>query len=162
MSLLPFEGQNQWLQLQRQLLQPAVGVLTRAQRLLLLGYDDNQRKEEELERDRWLERLAASARPEETKALKAEIRVRLTEQRTEDMVSCCSPPRVFSSCKARERQVGDDGIAFWGRDEKRHESSSECSDGCSLAWRCLAFDSKGKGVFLLSSFRHFSPDVVAL
>ncbi|KAL8275556.1 hypothetical protein Esti_000507 [Eimeria stiedai] len=84
-SLLPFEGQNQWLQLQQQLLQPGGRVLTRAQRLLLLGYDETQRKDEELQRDRWLEQLAAAAGAEEAKALKADIRDRLTEQRTEDM-----------------------------------------------------------------------------
>ncbi|KAL8436387.1 hypothetical protein ACSSS7_001787 [Eimeria intestinalis] len=84
-SLLPFEGQNQWLQLQQQLLQPGGRVLTRAQRLLLLGYDEAQRKDEELQRDKWLEQLAAAAGAEEAKALKANIRDRLTEQRTQDM-----------------------------------------------------------------------------
>lgn len=99
-SLLPFEGQNQWLQLQQQLLQPASGVLTRAQRLLLLGYDENQRKEEELQRDTWLEQLAAAAGPEVTNALRRDIRIRLTKQRREDMVSSCTSAYAFlCACK---------------------------------------------------------------
>ncbi|KAL8452269.1 hypothetical protein Emed_001430 [Eimeria media] len=97
-SLLPFEGQNQWLQLQQQLLQPGGRVLTRAQRLLLLGYDESQRKDEELQRDRWLEQLAAAAGAEEAKALKANIRDRLTEQRTEDMSLFSFLPPDESAC----------------------------------------------------------------
>lgn len=104
-ALLPFEGQNQWLQLQQQLLQPASRVLTRAQRLLLLGYDENQRKEEETQRDRWLEQLAASTGPQETVALRSNIHKRLTIQRTEDMVSCsnacahaCAPCESALAC----------------------------------------------------------------
>ncbi|XP_026193460.1 uncharacterized protein LOC34619749 [Cyclospora cayetanensis] len=84
-ALLPFEGQNQWLQLQQQLLQSASGVLTRAQRLLLLGYDEGQKREEELLRDQWLEQLATLAAPEEADALRSDIITRLTKQRTEDM-----------------------------------------------------------------------------
>lgn len=86
-ALLPFEGQHQWIQLQQQLLQPASGVLTRAQRVLLLGYDGSQRKEEELERDKFLEQLAASTQPKETLELKKIIKKKLTAQRKEDMVS---------------------------------------------------------------------------
>ncbi|KAL8455919.1 hypothetical protein Emag_000293 [Eimeria magna] len=97
-SLLPFEGQNQWLQLQQQLLQPGGRVLTRAQRLLLLGYDESQRKDEELQRDRWLEQLAAAAGAEEAKALKANIRDRLTEQRMEDMSLFSFLPPDESAC----------------------------------------------------------------
>lgn len=105
-SLLPFEGQNQWLQLQRQLLQPASGVLTRAQRVLLLGYDENQRREEELQRDAWLETLAAASGPEETKTLRQEIKRRLKEQREEDMVSnrTCFQHAELHTCTHRDRR----------------------------------------------------------
>lgn len=85
-ALLPFEGQNQWLQLQQQLLQPASGVLTRAQRLQLLGYDEAERKEEELSRDKWLEQLAAVPSPEDANALRIDIYTRLKEQRKQDRV----------------------------------------------------------------------------
>ncbi|CDJ50107.1 hypothetical protein, conserved [Eimeria brunetti] len=89
-ALLPFEGQNQWLQLQQQLLQPSSGVLTRAQRLLLLGYDEGERKEEELSRDKWLEQLAAVPGPEEANALRKDIYTRIIDQREQD--------RVFAFC----------------------------------------------------------------
>ncbi|OEH75872.1 hypothetical protein cyc_02984 [Cyclospora cayetanensis] len=97
-ALLPFEGQNQWLQLQQQLLQSASGVLTRAQRLLLLGYDEGQKREEELLRDQWLEQLATLAAPEEADALRSDIITRLTKQRTEDMSLFTFLPPDSNSC----------------------------------------------------------------
>ena len=108
-ALLPFEGQNQWLQLQQQLLQPASGVLTRAQRLLLLGYDEGERKEEELSRDKWLEQLAATSGAEDAKALRKDIYMRLTHQRKQDRVchAACgmqeSSPRTQAPPSAHEQ-----------------------------------------------------------
>ncbi|CDI87490.1 hypothetical protein, conserved [Eimeria praecox] len=99
-ALLPFEGQNQWLQLQQQLLQPASGVLTRAQRLLLLGYDEGERKEEELSRDKWLEQLAAAPGPEDATALRKDIYTRLTDQRKQDRSLFTFLPPDKNACAA--------------------------------------------------------------
>ncbi|CDJ32981.1 uncharacterized protein EMH_0049910 [Eimeria mitis] len=99
-ALLPFEGQNQWLQLQKQLLQPASGVLTRAQRLLLLGYDEGERKEEELSRDRWLEQLAAVPGTEDASALRKDIYTRLTDQRKQDRSLFTFLPPDKNACAA--------------------------------------------------------------
>ncbi|KAL8429365.1 hypothetical protein Efla_001203 [Eimeria flavescens] len=109
-SLLPFEGQNQWLQLQQQLLQPGSRVLTRAQRVLLLGYDEGQRKDEELQRDSWMEQLAA-ANSEEEKQMKVDIWARLTQQRTECMsLFSFLPPEDRASAASNEPSALPDGF----------------------------------------------------
>lgn len=82
LSLLPYEGHLQWLSLQRSLLKPHVGVVTRAQEMLYSGAAHRMREDLARGRDKLLKRLARNER-----GVEAALRKEQSKQLCESHVS---------------------------------------------------------------------------
>ncbi|CBZ50067.1 conserved hypothetical protein [Neospora caninum Liverpool] len=88
LSFLPGEGQAAWLE-QRQQQLTGGGVLTRTRRPTARGFDEQERRKEELERDGLLEILAKADDPEETARCRRELEQRLEMSRRENYIKVC-------------------------------------------------------------------------
>lgn len=99
LSLMAYDAQLQWIELQRSLLRSTQsGVSTRAQRVLLGGGDATRREEFAKERDRLLERLAQNAPGGQT-----EFRQVQKAQRSENQVTRVPPLCLLVALAERTR-----------------------------------------------------------
>ncbi|EPT32038.1 hypothetical protein TGME49_222030 [Toxoplasma gondii ME49] len=80
LAFLPGEGQEAWLE-QRQQQLTGGGVLTRTRRPTARGFDEQERRKEELERDGLLEMLAKAENPQEAAMCRRNLELKLETTR---------------------------------------------------------------------------------